>query len=141
MVSWEKTKNRQIFKNGTSFFFLWKRKKCRFHFIPFQINFIAKKPFKRQDWKIGKAEEEQLAVAVQKYPCLYDQAIPAFHNKNMGKNKETNNDICRDITNRKEKYSLSESLNSCDSKLKMSKSLAFFSATFLWFFYSFQLTK
>ena len=50
---------------------------------------------------MGKAEEEQLAVAVQKYPCLYDQAIPAFHNKNMGKNKETNNDICRDITNRK----------------------------------------
>ena len=35
---------------------------------------------------MGKAGEEQLAIAVQKYPCLYDKAILAFHNKNENEN-------------------------------------------------------
>ena len=33
---------------------------------------------------MGEAEKRQLAVAVQKYTCLYDKAIPVFHNKNTG---------------------------------------------------------
>ena len=36
---------------------------------------------------MGRAEEEPLAVAVQCYPCWYDEVIPAFHSKNTGKNK------------------------------------------------------
>ena len=32
---------------------------------------------------MGKADEERLAVGVQKYPCLYDKAVSAFHNKNV----------------------------------------------------------
>ena len=35
---------------------------------------------------MGRAEEEPLAVAVR-YPCWYDEVIPAFHSKNTGKNK------------------------------------------------------
>ena len=31
---------------------------------------------------MGKADEEQLAIGVQKCPCLYDKAVSAFHNKN-----------------------------------------------------------
>ena len=64
-----------------------KRKKNRFYFIPFQINFIVKKPFERQDLKMGKPKDEPLAVAVQYYPCCYDEVIPGFHSKNTGKNK------------------------------------------------------
>ena len=33
-----------------------------------------------------KADEERLAIGVQKYPCLYDKAVSAFHNKNQKKN-------------------------------------------------------
>ena len=36
--------------------------------------------------KIGKADEERLAIGVQKYPCLYDKAVSAFRNKNQKKN-------------------------------------------------------
>ena len=32
---------------------------------------------------MGKADEERLAIGVQKYPCLYDKAVSAFHNKNQ----------------------------------------------------------
>ena len=35
---------------------------------------------------MGKADEERLAIGVQKYPCLYDKAVSAFHNKNQKKN-------------------------------------------------------
>ena len=35
---------------------------------------------------MGKADEERLAIGVQKYPCLYDKAVSAFHNKNEKKN-------------------------------------------------------
>ena len=35
---------------------------------------------------MGKADEERLAIGVQKYPCLYDKAVSAFHNKNQQKN-------------------------------------------------------
>ena len=66
---------------------VWKRKNNRFYFIQFQINFIVKKLFEIQDWKMGKGWEEWLVVTVQKYICLYDEAITAFNNKNMGKNK------------------------------------------------------
>ena len=52
---------------------------------------------------MGKAEEEQLVVTVQKYPCLYDEVNPAFHDKNEGKGKQTNKDICRDIQIKQEK--------------------------------------
>ena len=65
-----------------------KRKKNRFHLISFQVNFVVKKkPFERQDLKMGKAEEKQLVVTVQKYPCLYDEVNLAFHDKNEGKDK------------------------------------------------------
>ena len=67
------------------------------------FNFISNKPFERQDLKMGKAEEEQLVVTVQKYPCLYDEVNSAFHDKNEGKGKQTNNDICRDIQIKQEK--------------------------------------
>ena len=33
-----------------------------------------------------KTEKEHLAIGVQKYPCLYDKAVSAFHNKNQKKN-------------------------------------------------------
>ena len=33
-----------------------------------------------------KADEERLAIGVQKYPCLYDKAVSAFRNKNQKKN-------------------------------------------------------
>ena len=35
---------------------------------------------------MGKAEDERLAIAVHKYPYFYDNAIPAFHNKNEKEN-------------------------------------------------------
>ena len=35
---------------------------------------------------MGKADEELLAIGVQKYPGLYDKAVSAFHNKNQKKN-------------------------------------------------------
>ena len=35
---------------------------------------------------MGKADEERLAIGVQKYPCLYDKVLSAFHNKNEKKN-------------------------------------------------------
>ena len=35
---------------------------------------------------MGKADEERLAIGVQKYPCLYDKAVSAFHNTNQKKN-------------------------------------------------------
>ena len=35
---------------------------------------------------MGKADEERLAIGVQKYPCLYGKAVSAFHNKNQKKN-------------------------------------------------------
>ena len=35
---------------------------------------------------MGKADEEQIAIRVQKYSCLYDKAASAFHNKNQKKN-------------------------------------------------------
>ena len=35
---------------------------------------------------MGKAEEERLGIRVQKYRCLYDKAVSAFHNKNQKKN-------------------------------------------------------
>ena len=35
---------------------------------------------------MGKADEERLAIGVQKYPCLYDKAVSTFHNKNQKKN-------------------------------------------------------
>ena len=35
---------------------------------------------------MGKADEERLAIGVQKYPCFYDKAVSAFHNKNQKKN-------------------------------------------------------
>ena len=35
---------------------------------------------------MGKADEERLAIGVQKYPCLYDKTVSAFHNKNQKKN-------------------------------------------------------
>ena len=56
-----------------------KRRKNRFHFIPFRVNIIVKQLFQRQDWKMGKVEEELLA-------CLYDKAIPVFYSKNENKN-------------------------------------------------------
>ena len=34
---------------------------------------------------MGKADEERLAIGVQKYPCLYDKAVSAFHDKNKKK--------------------------------------------------------
>ena len=34
---------------------------------------------------MGKADEERLAIGVQKYPCLYDKAVSAFHNRNLKK--------------------------------------------------------
>ena len=34
---------------------------------------------------MGKAEDKRLAIGVQKYPCLYDKAILAIHNKNEKK--------------------------------------------------------
>lgn len=45
---------------------------------------MQKNHFERQDWKTGEAEKGEPAVAVQKYTCLYDKAIPVFHNKNTG---------------------------------------------------------
>ena len=33
-----------------------------------------------------KADEERLAIGVQKYPYLYDKAVSAFHNKNQKEN-------------------------------------------------------
>ena len=56
-----------------------------FHCIPFQVN-IIKKRFYRQDWKMGKAEEERLAITVEKYQFLVDKVISAFHNKTEKKN-------------------------------------------------------
>ena len=35
---------------------------------------------------MGKADEERRATGVKKYPCLYDKAVSAFHNKNKNKN-------------------------------------------------------
>ena len=35
---------------------------------------------------MGKADEERLAIEVQKYPYLYDKVVSAFHNKNQKKN-------------------------------------------------------
>ena len=35
---------------------------------------------------MGKADEERLAIRVQKYSCLYDKAVSAFHNKNQKQN-------------------------------------------------------
>ena len=35
---------------------------------------------------MGKTGEELPAIEVQKCPCLYDKAIPAFHDKNEKKN-------------------------------------------------------
>ena len=35
---------------------------------------------------MGKADEERLAIGVQKHPCFYDKAVSAFHNKNQKKN-------------------------------------------------------
>ena len=35
---------------------------------------------------MGKADEARLAIGVQKYPCLYDKAVSAFHNINQKKN-------------------------------------------------------
>ena len=32
---------------------------------------------------MGKVDEERLAIGVQKYPHLYDKAVPACHNKNQ----------------------------------------------------------
>ena len=34
---------------------------------------------------MGKADEERLAIGVQKCPCLYDKTVSAFHNKNKKK--------------------------------------------------------
>ena len=34
---------------------------------------------------MGKADEERLAIGVQIYPCLYDKAVSAIHNKNLKK--------------------------------------------------------
>ena len=31
---------------------------------------------------MGKADGERLVIGVQKYPCLYDKEVSAFHNKN-----------------------------------------------------------
>ena len=36
--------------------------------------------------KMGKADEERLAMGVQIYPYLYDKAVSAFHNENQKKN-------------------------------------------------------
>ena len=35
---------------------------------------------------MGKADEERLAIGVQKHPRLYDKAVSGFHNKNQKKN-------------------------------------------------------
>ena len=35
---------------------------------------------------MGKADEERLAIGVQKCPCLYDKVVSSFHNKNQNKN-------------------------------------------------------
>ena len=35
---------------------------------------------------MGKADEERLAIGAQKYLCLYDKSVSAFHNKNQKKN-------------------------------------------------------
>ena len=35
---------------------------------------------------MGEADEERLAIGVQKYRCLYDKAVSAFHDKNRKKN-------------------------------------------------------
>ena len=35
---------------------------------------------------MGKSEEERQSIVVQKHPCLYNKAIPPFHNKNEKKN-------------------------------------------------------
>ena len=35
---------------------------------------------------MGKADEERLAIGVQKYPCLYDKAVSVFHDKYQKKN-------------------------------------------------------
>ena len=32
---------------------------------------------------MGKVDEERLSIGVQKYQCLYDKAVSAFHNKNV----------------------------------------------------------
>ena len=79
-----------------------KKEQISFNFISNKLH-CKKKPFERQDLKMGKAEEEQLVVTAQKYPCLYDEVNPAFHDKNEGKGKQTNNDICRDIQIKQEK--------------------------------------
>ena len=65
-----------------------------FHCIPFQVN-IIKKPLYRQDWKMGKAEEERLAITVEKYQFLVDKVISAFHNKTEKKNawEKVKNDL------------------------------------------------
>ena len=44
---------------------------------------------------MGKANEERLAIAVQKYPCLQDKAVSAFRNKNQKKN--TREAVAKDI--------------------------------------------
>ena len=45
-----------------------------------------KKTWKTISEKLGKADEERLAIGVQKYSCLYNKAVSAFHNKNQKKN-------------------------------------------------------
>ena len=35
---------------------------------------------------MGKADEERIVIGVQKYTCLYDKALSAFHNTNQKKN-------------------------------------------------------
>ena len=58
------------------------------HCISFEINIFLKKTFWRQDWKMKKAEEERPTSnrTAQKYSCLNDKAILAFHNSNEKKN-------------------------------------------------------
>lgn len=75
---------------------------------------MQKNPFERQDWKTGEAEKGEPAVAVQKYTCLYDKAIPVFHNKNTSQKQVDQKLYLRRHANKTEKNSLLKSFNSCD---------------------------
>ena len=62
------------------------KKRINFNCILFEVNIFVKKLEKQYLKKTEKADEERLAMGVQKYPCLYDKAVSAFHNNNQKKN-------------------------------------------------------
>ena len=85
---------------------------------------------------MGKADEERLAIGVQKCPCLYDKVVSSFHNKNQNKNawKAVAKDIGLETSEAaKNAFTSLKDLNSGTDAEKVMKAFWCHYNIFIWF--------